>query len=155
MNFCKQTIIPKNIYEWIDKKENGDNTDYLKGKQDTQEAIGVFQSLYGYTFKTPYRLFLYLKKYLCMRIARSQSFYRSFIVLNNDEIITLRLSQHFATQNSTNSAKERQGKPNVEYHLVINRMQPVNPKKDIYYDSAFEDIETMVRDINLGEFNDG
>lgn len=148
-------IKPKHILDWIKRRDNGDDTDYLKGKEDTQEAIGVFRSLYDYTFKTPYRLFQYLEKYLCMRIAKSQSFYRAFIVLNNDEIITLRLSQHFATQNSTNSAKERQGKPNVEYHLVINRMQSVNPKKDIYYDRVFEDIEIMVRDIDLAEFNDG
>ena len=49
------------IYEWIDKKNNGDDTDYLNGKQDTEEAIDVFQSLYRRTSKNVYRLFLYLQ----------------------------------------------------------------------------------------------
>ena len=45
-------IKPKHILDWIKKRDNGDDTDYLKGKEDTQEAISVFRSLYGYTFKT-------------------------------------------------------------------------------------------------------
>ena len=53
MNFSGTT--PNDIYEWIEKKNNGDDTDYLNGKQDTEEAIDIFQSLYGCTFKNVYR----------------------------------------------------------------------------------------------------
>lgn len=35
MNFSKTE--PKQIFNWINDKDNGDETDYLKGKEDTQE----------------------------------------------------------------------------------------------------------------------
>ena len=147
---------PDEIYVWIDKKNNGDDSDYTNGKHDTKEAINVFQSLYGYTFKNEYRLFRYLFKHLCMREADSQSLYRAFIVLNNDEIITIRLSRHFATKNSANRAFNNYGKPKIEYHLVISRyQQPVNANKDVYYDMEISGVEIKVREYELSEFNDG
>lgn len=152
MNFSGTT--PNDIYEWIEKKNNGDDTYYLNGKQDTEEAIDIFQSLYGCTFKNVYRLFLYLRQHLCMRVADSQSLYRAFIVLNNDEIITLRLSQHFSTKDATKRAFKRTGKPNIEYHLVIDRVKPLNPNADIYYDRTLSYVEVKVREYNLSEFND-
>lgn len=149
-------ITPDEIYVWIDKKNNGDDSDYTNGKHDTKEAINVFQSLYGYTFKNEYRLFRYLFKHLCMREADSQSLYRAFIVLNNDEIITIRLSRHFATKNSANRAFNNYGKPKIEYHLVISRyQQPVNANKDVYYDMEISGVEIKVREYELSEFNDG
>ena len=147
---------PDEIYVWIDKKNNGDDSDYTNGKHDTKEAINVFQSLYGYTFKNEYRLFRYFFKHLCMREADSQSLYRAFIVLNNDEIITIRLSRHFATKNSANRAFNNYGKPKIEYHLVISRyQQPVNANKDVYYDMEISGVEIKVREYELSEFNDG
>ena len=153
MHFTGTT--PEEIYEWINNKNNGDETDYLRGKEDTKEAITVFKSLYGYTFKNEYRLFRYLYGHLCMREADSLSLYRSFIVLNNDEIITIRLSRHFATSGSTKWAFGVYGKPNLEYHLIINRMQPINPTKDLYYDRQFKHVEIKVREYDLSDFNDG
>lgn len=145
---------PNNIYEWIDKKNNGDDTDYLNGKQDTEEAIDVFQTLYRRTFKNVYRLFLHLHQYLCMRVADSKSLYRAFIILRNDEIITFRLSQHFSTKDAAKKAFKRTGKPNVEYHLTINRVKPLNPNTDIYYDRMLSNVEIKVREYDLSEFND-
>ena len=145
---------PNDIYEWIEKKNNGDDTYYLNGKQDTEEAIDVFQSLYRCTFKNVYRLFIHLQQHLCMRVADSQSFYRAFIVLRTDEIITIRLSQHFSTKDAAKRAFNRIGKPNVEYHLTINRVKPLNTNTDIYYDRTLSNVEIKVREYDLSEFND-
>lgn len=147
-------ITPNDIYGWIEKKNNGDDTYYLNGRQDTEEAIDVFQSLYRRTFKNVYRLFLHLHQHLCMRVADSQSLYRAFIVLRNDEIITFRLSQHFSTKDAAKKAFKRTGKPNVEYHLTINRVKPLSPNTDIYYDRMLSNVEIKVREYDLSEFND-
>ena len=152
MNFSGTT--PKEIYKWIDDKNKGNDTEYIKCKQDTQEAIDVFLSLYGIQFRTAYQLFIHLKKHLCMTLNKSQSLYRAFIVLTNDEIITLRLSQHFAKRNSTEKAFGKHRKPTLAYHLVIGRIeQDVNPKTDIYYDKIFKGVEIKVREYDLNEFN--
>ena len=91
-----------------------------------------------------------------MREADSQSLYRAFIVLNNDEIITIRLSRHFVTKNSANRAFNNYGKPKIEYHLVISRyQQPVNSNKDVYYDMEISGVEIKVREYDLSEFNNG
>ena len=153
MNFCETT--PNDIYEWIEKKNNGDETYYLNGKQDTEEAIDVFRSLYGRTFRNVYGLFCYLHQHLCMRVARSQSLYRAFIVLNNDEIITLRLSRHFSTKAAAKRAFRMTGKPDIEYHLVIGRVKQLNPYTDVYYDRMLSYVEVKVREYDLSEFNDG
>lgn len=152
MNFSETT--PAQIYEWIKKRDNGDSTDYYKVKDDTQEAIDVLKSLYGCTFVSPYKLFHYLYNHLCMRVEKTQSFYRAFIVLKNDDIITLRLSQHFSTRNSVKKAIKDFGKADVEYHLIIGRTQSVNPKKDIYYDRNLKFVSFKIRDIDLADFND-
>ena len=154
MHFSGTT--PNKIYEWIDKKNNGDNTDYIKGKQDTQEAINLFQSLYGMTFMLVDKLYEYLYNTLKLRNAiTTESRYRAFITLNNDEIINLRLSKHFSTKHSLEKSKNRNGKPNVEYHLILDRTQSEPRENDIYNDGMYSGVEVMVKDINLSDFNDG
>lgn len=148
-------VIPKQIYTWIQERDNGNCENYDKCKEDTQTAIDVFSSLYGSTFKTPYQLFLYLYESLRMRNAKNQSFYRSFIAIQNDDVITIRLSQHFATKRSTEKANHEVGKPNVEYHLIIERTQIVNPYNDILYDRRFKSVTFKIREIDLAEFNEG
>lgn len=81
--------------------------------------------------------------------------YRAFITLNNDEITTLRLSKHFSTKRSIKRSKKRNGKPDVEYHLIVDRTQSEPRENDIYNDGMYSGINVMVRDINLEEFNDG
>lgn len=91
MNFSEVT--PNEVYNWITKNENGDDSDYNKGKEDTQEAIEVFQSLYGMQLDSIQGLFNYLKTNLSMRVAESNSLYRAFIVLNN--MIIRKSTQNF------------------------------------------------------------
>ena len=69
MNFSG--VKPKEIYVWINKKNEGDGSDYNKGKEDTQEAIGVFQSLYGSQITSTQELLKYLQENLSMRAADS------------------------------------------------------------------------------------
>ena len=153
MNFGE--VIPNKIYTWIQERDNGNDENYIRCKEDTQEAIEVFSSLYGLTFKTPYKIFFYLQKNLCMRNVQNQSFYRSFIVLNNVEIITIRLSQHFATKGSVKTANKNFGKATVEYHLIIERTQIVNPDNDLFFDKRFKSVTFKIREMDLTEFNDG
>ena len=111
MNFS--IVTPNDVYKWIVEKGNGNDSDYNKGKEDTQEAIGVFQSLYGSQITSTQELLKYLQENLSMRTADSNSLYRAFIVLNNVEIISIRLSQHPATENSISKAFNKHGKPNL------------------------------------------
>ena len=147
MNFSETT--PEDIYEWIDKKNNGDDTYYLKGKQDTQEAINLFQSLYGMTFMAVDYLFNHLHNTLKLKVTTTESRYRSFIALNNDKITTLRLSKHFATKNSIKKSKKRNGKPDIEYHLIIDRTQSEPRENDIYNDGMYSGVEVMVKDTSV------
>ena len=153
MNFSD--VIPVQIYTWIQERCDGNGENYDKCKEDTLEAIDVFSSLYGSTFRTPYQLFIYLYENLCMRNAKNQSFYRAFIAIQNDDVITIRLSQHFATKGSVKTANKNFGKPTVEYHLIIERTQIVNPDNDLFFDRRFKSVTFKIREMDLAEFNDG
>lgn len=153
MNTPKVTV--KKILEWIDEKNRGDDRNYTSCKEDTTTAITVFKSLYGRQFKSTYHLFKYLINTLEMRTSdTNSSAYRAFIVLQNDEILNLRLSQHFSTRDSAKNSWNK-GKPTIEYHMVVERTQPLNPKKDIYADRMFKNVVIKVREFDISEFNDG
>ena len=147
---------PNDILNWIKEKEGGKYDNYNKCKEDTEEAIEVFDGLYGKTFATPYKLFEYLYSELKMRVSNEhQSFYRAFLVINKDEIISIRLAQHYSTKNSTRKGFRDNGKPDVEYHLLIDCHQPITPQNDIYFDRIFSNVSMKIRDFDLSDFNDG
>lgn len=161
MNFSETE--PNHILDWINDKNNGDDTYYLKGKQDTQEAIGVFRSLYDKEYEDVFQLFNYLRDSLKLRESdpkskkkdiRFQSFYRAFISLYyNDDIINIRLSRHFSTEHSLKWAIDTKGEPDMEYHLVIDKEQSGNKKNVINKDTTYNGIKIKVMDIDLNEFN--
>lgn len=147
---------PNDILNWIKEKESGKNDNYNKCKEDTKEAIKVFDGLYGKTFATPYKLFEYLNSELSMRVSNEhQSFYRAFLVINQDEIISIRLAQHYSTKNSTRKGFRDNGKPDVEYHLIIDCHQQITPQNDIYFDRMFSNVSMKIRNFDLSDFNDG
>lgn len=152
MNFS--IVTPNDVYNWIVEKGNGNDSDYNKGKEDTQEAIEVFQSLYGMQLDSIQGLFNYLKTTLSMRVAESNSLYRAFIVLNNDEIMSIRFSQHPATRNSVTKAIKANGKPNLEYHLIVDRVKDINPHKDFYKDRTFKKVSFTIRDFTFSQLMD-
>ena len=64
------------------------------------------------------------------------------------------MSNHFSTENALNKAKKRYGYSNIEYHLVIGRIQSDPREYEIRSDSVVSDTEIFVMDIKLSDFND-
>lgn len=69
--------------------------------------------------------------------------------------MAIRFSQHPATRNSLTKAIKANGKPNLEYHLIVDRVKDINPHKDFYKDRTFKKISFTIRDFTFSQLCDG
>lgn len=81
-----EKLKPKDIQQFIDEYRQGNKVRYYYCKDDTQEAINKLQSLSYENYIDIAVLFNWFIKAFLMRASTSNSFYRAFLTLYNDEI---------------------------------------------------------------------
>lgn len=92
-----------------------------------------------------------------MRASTSNSFYRAFLTLYNDEILNFRLSRHYSTEKSTKDAFVSNGQPDIEYHLIIERQPSTSSSPPIASTTDFIGTTEVIFEVSFNDFknNDG
>ena len=74
-------------------------------------------------------------------------------MIKKDEIFNLRLSRHYSTKNATKKSFIRNGKSDIEYHLIVERTSP-SVSGSITHDCILSNVPILVREYDIADFND-
>lgn len=148
-----QKLTPKEIQQFIEEYKDGRNICYILCKEDTQEAINDLHSLSYVDYDDVGALFDWLlDSFEMRRNSNDDSFYRAFLTLYNDEILNFRLSRHYATEKSTSDAFVRNGQPDIEYHLIIERVPSTSNSPPIASNTDFFGTAEVIFEVSFNDF---
>lgn len=150
------------IYRWIEEYMRGNSTDYFIAKEDTSDAIVIFQSLLYKRFGNCADTMEYLIDRLDLSGAMPpndseydrNSYYRAFLSLYNDSAVNFRLSRHNSTESSTEKGWARDGEPGVQYNLILEKVESTSKNPQITHSTSFHGVWVEVCHISLSDFND-
>lgn len=124
-------------------------------REDTQETIELLNgTLKGANFKSSEDVRNWFKEKLHFE-GNNDSVYRAYLCQNNDDICSIRISNHYSNESTVDNAHQEQGTPNIEYHLIIEKVKlnygnviPINQDKNV------QGTPIKVKECSLSDFND-
>ena len=146
-------VTPSAVKIWVDEHKYGKDDDYVKGKADTQEAINKLLKMPSFSSATYSSIRNWFDNELLM-CSGTYSSYRAFITLSStDEILNLRISNHYSKEHNTRRAFAAKGTPDSEYHVNV---EPATPSVSghITNSTVFQGVLIIVCDYDVSEFED-
>lgn len=145
------------ITDYIYDNNRGLPNNYLLCKHDTKTGIANLKGLEKIlSYKCGWDFFDDLIDELelttnSIKNPHDSSHYRTFIQYYTDNIITVRVSAHYSTTKSLKKAFKNQGKPYLQFHIILGRATGNINRNSVYQSGIFQQVTIAVYELDFDD----